>query len=288
LGASFVPGADRPRSVRSGPVFPVRIGKRAGQEKRPLTSYAKRLRRDLIRAEVWRLPPVEVPATKSGTQQHARRRTPMDKYIGLDVHATSCTAAVVDARGKRLGSHVIETNGQALVEFFKAQAGTLHVCLEEGTQATWLAEIMSPHLAEVKVVHVSESRGQKSDEHDAFGLAEGMRTGRLDTSVFKYTGTFTTLRQLVKTHRMVVQDTVRVQNRLRALFRARGVQIPGKHFSRGTRGREGVAVAPKALYENLPTQLADEVARAIAWIASPEASFVTGAVLPVNGGMCAA
>jgi NAD(P)-dependent dehydrogenase (short-subunit alcohol dehydrogenase family) len=33
---------------------------------------------------------------------------------------------------------------------------------------------------------------------------------------------------------------------------------------------------------------ADEVARAIAWIASPEASFVTGAVLPVNGGMSAA
>lgn len=33
---------------------------------------------------------------------------------------------------------------------------------------------------------------------------------------------------------------------------------------------------------------ADEVARAIVWLASPEASFVTGAVLPVNGGMCAA
>ena len=32
----------------------------------------------------------------------------------------------------------------------------------------------------------------------------------------------------------------------------------------------------------------DEVARAIVWIASPEASFVTGAILPVNGGMCAA
>lgn len=33
---------------------------------------------------------------------------------------------------------------------------------------------------------------------------------------------------------------------------------------------------------------ADEVARAIVWVASPEASFVTGAVVPVNGGMCAA
>ncbi len=29
-------------------------------------------------------------------------------------------------------------------------------------------------------------------------------------------------------------------------------------------------------------------ATAIAWIASPEASFVTDAVFPVNGGMCAA
>jgi hypothetical protein len=38
----------------------------------------------------------------------------MDKYFGLDVHATSCTAAVVDARGKRLGHHVLETNGQVL------------------------------------------------------------------------------------------------------------------------------------------------------------------------------
>jgi len=35
----------------------------------------------------------------------------MERYIGLDVHATSCTAAVVNGHGKRLGSHVIETNG---------------------------------------------------------------------------------------------------------------------------------------------------------------------------------
>ena len=54
----------------------------------------------------------------------------MDRYIGLDVHATSCTAAVVDAQGKRLRSYVIETNGQALVEFLKTQRGMLHVCLE--------------------------------------------------------------------------------------------------------------------------------------------------------------
>jgi hypothetical protein len=35
----------------------------------------------------------------------------MDEYLGLDVHAASCTAAVVGARGKSLGSYVMETNG---------------------------------------------------------------------------------------------------------------------------------------------------------------------------------
>jgi hypothetical protein len=85
----------------------------------------------------------------------------MDRYIGLDVHATSCTAAVVDAQGKRLRSYVIETNGQALVEFFKTQPGRLHVCLEEGTQSEWVVEILSPYVERIVVVHVSESRGQK-------------------------------------------------------------------------------------------------------------------------------
>jgi hypothetical protein len=69
----------------------------------------------------------------------------MDRYIGLDVHATTCTAAVIDAQRKKLRSYVIETNGQALVEFVKMQPGTLHVCLEEGTQSGWLSEILSPH-----------------------------------------------------------------------------------------------------------------------------------------------
>ena len=30
----------------------------------------------------------------------------MERYIGLDVHATSCTAAVIDGQGKRLPSLV--------------------------------------------------------------------------------------------------------------------------------------------------------------------------------------
>jgi integrase len=51
-----------------GPVFPTRTGKNAGKHKRPENSYAKRLRRDLFRAGIYRMPPVDVPASKPGTR----------------------------------------------------------------------------------------------------------------------------------------------------------------------------------------------------------------------------
>jgi len=59
---------------RRGPVFPARTGKRAGQAKRPLTSYAKRLRRGLLQAGIVRRTPREVPATKSGTRTDLGRQ----------------------------------------------------------------------------------------------------------------------------------------------------------------------------------------------------------------------
>ncbi len=40
----------------------------------------------------------------------------MERYLGLDVHAASCTLAVVSQTGKRLKDLLVETNGQALVE----------------------------------------------------------------------------------------------------------------------------------------------------------------------------
>jgi transposase len=170
----------------------------------------------------------------------------MDKYIGLDVHASSCTAATIDARGKHSSSRVLETNGKALVEFFKTQAGTLHVCLEEGTQAGWLVEILSPHVAEVVVVHVAQSRGPKSDERDAFQLAERLRTGSIETRVFKDVGEYSTLRQLVKAHRSIVRDTVRAQNRIKALFRARGISTAGKDIYRASSRARWIGMLPPA------------------------------------------
>jgi hypothetical protein len=50
----------------------------------------------------------------------------MDRYVGLDAHATSCTFAVTGPSGKRLKSMVVETNGAALVEAVKSISGRVH------------------------------------------------------------------------------------------------------------------------------------------------------------------
>jgi transposase len=152
----------------------------------------------------------------------------MKRFIGLDVHAASTTFGVINESGKRLGAHVVETNGQALVEQLKTIPGDKYVCLEEGTQSAWVYEILSPHAKEVTVAVITESRGQKDDERDAFGLAERLRTGGIQRKVFKEAGQFKTLRELARTHGMIVQDSVRVQNRIKAMLRSRGIEVAGK------------------------------------------------------------
>jgi hypothetical protein len=56
----------------------------------------------------------------------------MERYVGLDSHARSCTLGVMSAGGQRLKSLVVETNGRALVEAVRGMGGRVHLCLEEG------------------------------------------------------------------------------------------------------------------------------------------------------------
>jgi transposase len=146
----------------------------------------------------------------------------MQKYIGLDDHATSCSFGVLSEHGKRLGSAVVETSGQALVGFVGSIAGCRHLCLEEGTRSNWLYELLSPHVYQIVVTHAEKHPGDKDDIRDAFRLAEQLRTGTVKP-VFKDKEQFSLLRALSDVYRKIKSDKVRVQNRIRALFRSRGV-----------------------------------------------------------------
>lgn len=147
----------------------------------------------------------------------------MERYIGLDVHAGSCTVAVVGPSGKRLSSQVVETNAASLIAVLRGIPKRRHLCLEEGTLTGWLHEVLDPHVEELVVTGVGGSRGPKSDKGDAFGLAEQLRIGAIKTRVYKGRGQFGRLGNLAKAYGFLVGDTVRVKNRLRSVLRSRGV-----------------------------------------------------------------
>ncbi len=147
----------------------------------------------------------------------------MDRYIGLDVHSASCTAGVLSAKGRRLKSEVIETNGEALIGFLKTIPGNRHLIIEEGTHAAWLHEILTSHVFDLVVVGVPKNKGQKNDKIDSFGLAEKLRIGSVETRVHKGTGGFSALNAKSKAYRNVMNDSVRVMNRLKSVFRSRGI-----------------------------------------------------------------
>jgi len=151
----------------------------------------------------------------------------MDRYIGLDAHSQTCTFAVTGPSGKRLREQVVETNGKLLVDFVKSIAGTKHLCLEEGTHSEWLYELLKPHVDEIVVVQPLRKAGQKSDSIDSWALAEQIRRGTTGATVFKAPGIYSELRAAVRAHRVLIADLVRSKNRVKAIYRSRGLQGMG-------------------------------------------------------------
>jgi len=147
----------------------------------------------------------------------------MDRYIGIDVHAQSCTVVVLTAAGKKTGLHVLETNGMALVSFIQGLSGQKHVIFEEGAQSEWLYQLFEPHVEEVVVTQPARREGNKSDAKDAEELAEALRLGQVKTRVYKERRNMKPLLIAVRTYRRLMRATVRTKNQLKSVFLARGL-----------------------------------------------------------------
>jgi transposase len=171
----------------------------------------------------------------------------MERYLGLDVHAQSCTFCVLSEAGKEVRREVVETNGQALVGFLKQQAGKLHLCTEEGEWSLWLHEILSPHVAEMVTVWPEAKQGAKNDGLDARGLADRLRTGRLGRVAYKAPRKFAELRELARAYTLLTRDVVRQKNRLKSLFRRRGVACPGEEIFQVEGRSSRLSELPKAM-----------------------------------------
>jgi len=162
----------------------------------------------------------------------------MHRYIALDTHTHTCLLVVMGSRGERLHRQIVETNGSALIPVIRGIPRPRHLVFEEGTQSSWLYELLKPEVDEC-VVAIPEKRKNesKADEADAWDLAEKLRTNAVKRKVFKGQGVFGPLRDSVRGHSMVTRDLVRVKNRLKAVYRSRGLHGMGTEvYTPGERG----------------------------------------------------
>ncbi len=183
-------------------------------------------------------------------------------YVGMDVHQASIVIAVTNAAGKVVMESIIETKAQTVRDFIKGLRGEVHLTFEEGTQAAWLYDLIRPLVAEVVVCNPRHNKllevGNKADRLDARKLAQLLRAGMLKAVYHGESGT-RALKEMVRTYECLVEDTTRVMNRIKAIFRSRGLACSGHDVYRQDRrepwleklDERGVRARAESLYQQL-------------------------------------
>jgi transposase len=182
------------------------------------------------------------------------------KYVGLDVHQASTVASVREASGRVIARSVLPTEAGALTEFLRGMRGAVHLTFEEGTQAQWLYDLLTPLVDRVIVCdrRGTAHQGNKGDQVDADQLSDLLRRGAL-RAVYHGNSHHATLKELTRAYRNLVEDTTRVMLRLKALFRARGIPTHGtKVYQPRERARwlaqlaeRGARIRARVLYAEL-------------------------------------
>ena len=142
------------------------------------------------------------------------------KYIGMDVHAATISAAVRDSSGNLVMEATIETKAETILEFVHGLRGSVRVSFEEGTCASWLHDLLKPHVSEVLVCDSRKNAllrvGNKNDREDARKLSELLFLNKLHAVYHGETG-IRTLKELARSYLTITRDLTRVMNRLKAI-----------------------------------------------------------------------
>jgi len=152
------------------------------------------------------------------------------KYIGMDVHKDTISIAVMDSRGKLVMESILETKAATILQFIQGLRGSLFVTFEEGTWATWLYDLLKPHVTALVACNPRRSAllkdGNKSDRIDARKLAELLRGNHLK-AVYHGESSLRMLKELSRSYLTISKDLMRVMNRLKALYRSWGIPCDG-------------------------------------------------------------
>jgi len=153
------------------------------------------------------------------------------KYIGLDVHQATISAAVLDSTGKLVMEAILETKAETILQFLRGLRGSLHVTLEEGTWAAWLHDLLKPHVTRLLVSDPRKNDlgrdGNRNDRRDARELAELLYRDKVK-SVYHGEHGLRTLKELARSYLTITRDLTRVMTRIKAIYRSWAIPCAGQ------------------------------------------------------------
>jgi transposase len=138
------------------------------------------------------------------------------KYMGIDVHTSSCSFCVLGAQGTVIDQRDIVTNGRLIIEYVQSFGKDLTVTFEECGLSSWLYDLLHKRVSQVIVCNPAANasyKHAKTDKLDAMALAQLLRGGFL-REVFHDASNREKLRVLVSSYEDLVSDMVRIKNRL--------------------------------------------------------------------------
>ena len=165
------------------------------------------------------------------------------QYLAFDVHQATVVATLRNERGDIVMRATVPTEAKAIMTLVKSAGPRVHVAFEEGTQAQWLHDLIVPLVERVIVCNVrgrSETTN-KSDRIDADQLSELLRMGGLKP-VYHGAPEVLNLKELVRNYNNLVEDTTRVMQRLKAMFRGRAIRTPGVSVYRPSQRKQWLAM----------------------------------------------
>ena len=149
-------------------------------------------------------------------------------YLGLDVHQATIAATCRNESGAIVLKATVPTEGKAIVGLVRGLGPRVQVAFEEGTQAQWLHDLLQPLAERVVVCNVRGKRElvNKNDDINSDLLSERLRLGSLK-GVYHGATSVLQLKEMVRNYGALVEDTTRVMQRIKAMFRGRAILTPG-------------------------------------------------------------
>jgi transposase len=168
----------------------------------------------------------------------AAMRSTAIQYVGIDVHQSTLVCVVKDEAGQTTIESKVATRREAIESFVRGLGGRVRIAFEEGTQAQWLYELLRPISERVIVCDPRKiaTKGNKDDQRDAERICELLRLNALKPVYHDHADQ--KLKELVRCYEALVDDSLRVMLRIRAIYRSRAISVKGRSVYHPTRRSE--------------------------------------------------